>query len=55
MSGSSWQIIAKTAQDLRDRSIAEVKPTVPEVLAELPLNVSKLPGEFAVKGRDPYY
>jgi amidase len=46
MSGKSWQDIAKIAQDLRDDSIAKVKPTVPDVPLELPLNVSKLPGEL---------
>jgi amidase len=46
MSGKSWQEIAKIAQDLRDSSIAGVRPTVPDVPSELPLNVSQLPGEL---------
>jgi amidase len=49
MAGRSWQDVAKIAQDLRDKSIAEVEPTVPDVPLELPLNVSKLPGELLSK------
>lgn len=46
MSAKSWQEVAKIAQEVRDKSIAEVKPTIPDVPSELPLNVSKLPGEL---------
>jgi hypothetical protein len=49
MPNETWQEIAKVAQRLRDRSIAEVKPTVPDVSVELPLNVSKLPGDLLSK------
>ena len=38
----TWQETAKIAQDLRDKSIAEV-PAIPDVPAELPLNVTSLP------------
>jgi hypothetical protein len=49
MSSKTWQDIAKIAQELRDKSIAEVQPTVPDVPSELPLNVSKLPGNLLSK------
>ena len=49
MSTKSWQDIAKIAQDLRDKSIAEVNPSVPDIPPELPLNVSHLPGELLTK------
>jgi amidase len=49
MAGTSWQEIARIAQDLRDSSIAEVNATVPDVPSELPLNVSKLPGDLLSK------
>jgi len=41
-----WQETAKIAQDLRDKSIAEVQPTVPDVPTQLPLNVTGLPGQL---------
>src|SRR3954447_12311371 len=49
MSSKSWQEIAQIAQDLRDKSIEQVKPTIPGVPSKLPLNVSKLPGELLSK------
>jgi amidase len=49
MSSKSWQEIAQIAQDLRDKSIEQVKPTIPDVPSELPLNVSKLPAELLSK------
>lgn len=49
MPSRSWQDIAKLAQDLRDKSTAEVKPAVPDVPSELPLNVSQLPGDLLTK------
>jgi amidase len=41
--GRSWEETAKIAQDLRNRSIAEVEPAVPDVPSELPKNVIDLP------------
>lgn len=41
--GRSWEETAKIAQDLRDRSIAEVEPAVPAVPSTLPKNVIDLP------------
>lgn len=41
--GRTWQETAKFAQELRDRSIAEVQPPVPEVPSELPSNVIEVP------------
>lgn len=41
--GRTWQDTAKVAQDLRDKSIAEVQPAVPDVPSELPPNVIGLP------------
>ena len=49
MSSKSWQEIAQIAQDLRDKSIQQVKPAIPDVPSELPLNVSKLPRELLSK------
>ena len=49
MSSKSWQEIAQIAQDLRDKSIEQVEPTIPDVPSELPLNVSKLPAELLSK------
>ena len=43
---SSWQDVARIAQQQRDDSIARVDPPVPEVPAELPLDVSVLPKEL---------
>lgn len=40
---SSWQDVARTAQEQRDASIARVEPAVPELPADLPLDVSGLP------------
>ena len=39
----SWQAVAKEAQDYRDRSIAAVQPPLPELPADLPLDVTPLP------------
>lgn len=46
MPETSWQDIAKIAQDLRDQTIAGVKPAIPDIPSELPLNVSKLAREL---------
>ncbi len=43
MSKPSWQEVAKKAQEHRDTSIKLVKPTVPDVPSELPLNVTEIP------------
>ena len=39
----NWEEIAKIAQDLRDRSIADVEPAIPAIPSELPKNVISLP------------
>ena len=39
----NWEETAKIAQDLRDRSIADVEPAIPAVPSELPKNVISLP------------
>lgn len=39
----TWQEVAKEAQLHRDASIAKVNPPVPDVPAELPLDVTSLP------------
>ena len=55
----SWQDIAKIAQDHRDDSIRAVKPPVPDVPAELPLDVTGVirdlltSGERAITERPP--
>lgn len=41
-----WQVVAKTAQEYRDASIARVEPAVPEVPKEIPLDVTNLPQEL---------
>jgi hypothetical protein len=46
MSSNTWQDIAKIGPELRDKSIAEVKPIVPDVPSELPSDVSKLPSDL---------
>lgn len=46
MPSRSWQEVAAIAQDHRDRSIAQIKPTVPDVPLNLPTNVTKLPQEL---------
>lgn len=46
MTGKSWQEIAKLAQKVRDESIAQVLPPVPEVPGELPLNVTGIPKQL---------
>lgn len=38
-----WEETAKIAQDLRDRSIADVEPAIPAIPSELPKNVVSLP------------
>lgn len=40
---SSWQHVAKTAQDLRDASISRIHPSVPDVPSGLPANVTGIP------------
>ena len=49
MSGKSWQEIAEIAQDLRDKSIAHLRSTFPDIPCERPLNISNLPGELLSK------
>ena len=49
MNGRTWQEVAHTAQELRDKSIAEVESVVPDVPSELPLNVSRIPAELLSK------
>ena len=39
----NWEETAKIAQDLRDRSIADVEPAIPAIPSELPKNVISLP------------
>lgn len=44
MASTSWQEIAQAAQEQRDKSIAEVKPSLPDIQSEdLPLNVTATP------------
>ena len=43
MSRSPWQDIAREAQEYRDASIGRVKPPVPTVPKELPLNRTDIP------------
>jgi amidase len=43
MKSRDWTAIAAEAQKLRDSSIAEVKPAVPDVPTDLPLDVTSLP------------
>ena len=44
MASKSWQEIAQAAQEHRDKSIAEVKPPLPDIQSEdLPLNVTSIP------------
>jgi amidase len=42
----TWQDIAVEAQKLRDSSIAKVEPAIPDVPADLPLDVTVLPKEL---------
>lgn len=46
MAGKPWQEIAQIAQEVRDKSIAQVQPTVPEVPEDLPLNVTSIPKQL---------
>jgi amidase len=43
MSKPSWKEVAEKAQEHRDASIKLVKPAVPDVPSELPLNVTEIP------------
>ncbi|KAL8767311.1 MAG: hypothetical protein Q9209_006149 [Squamulea sp. 1 TL-2023] len=43
MAAPSWQDIAATAQDLRDASIVQVNPPVPDAPSDLPKNVTGIP------------
>ena len=49
MTQLSWQEIAKKAQEHRDKSIKLVKPAVPDVPSELPLNVTDIPKKLLTK------
>ena len=46
MARKSWQEIAQIAQEVRDKSIAQVQPPVPEVPEDLPLNVTSIPKQL---------
>lgn len=41
--GKSWEETAKIAQNVRDKSIANVTPAIPDIPLELPKNVTDLP------------
>lgn len=43
MSKPSWKEVAEKAQEHRDASIKLVKPAVPDVPSELPLDVTEIP------------
>lgn len=43
MANTSWQDVAKTAQDLRDASIGRINPPVPDVPSDLPRDVTNVP------------
>lgn len=43
MGKPNWEDVAKKAQEHRDASIKLVKPAVPDVPSELPLNVTEIP------------
>ena len=43
MSKTSWEDVAKKAQEHRDASIKLVKPAIPDVPSELPLDVTEVP------------
>lgn len=45
----SWEDVATTMQKHRDETIAAISPSVPEVPAVLPLNVTKLPATLLSK------
>ena len=47
--GKNWKEVAKTAQELRDKSLAALEPPLPEVPTELPLNVTHLPRQLLTK------
>lgn len=44
-----WQEVAKHAQKVRDQSIDQIRPPVPDVPIDLPLNVTQLPRELLSK------
>lgn len=46
MARKPWQEVAKLAQEARNKSIALVQPPVPDVPADLPLNVSEIPRQL---------
>jgi hypothetical protein len=46
MARKPWQEVAKIAQEVRDNSIALVQPPVPDVPADLPLNVTGIPKQL---------
>ena len=39
----SWPEIAQQCQEHRDKSIAKIQPSLPDVPSELPLNVTRIP------------
>lgn len=46
MARKPWQEVAKLAQEARDKSVALVQPPVPDVPADLPLNVTEIPKQL---------
>jgi amidase len=46
MARKPWQEVAAPAQEARDKSIALVQPPVPKVPVDLPLNVTRIPGQL---------
>lgn len=45
-SGATWEEVAADRQKYRDASIAAVQPPIPDVQADLPLNVSGIPRQL---------
>ncbi|KAJ9214933.1 hypothetical protein DTO166G4_3525 [Paecilomyces variotii] len=46
MTRQPWQEVARIAQEARDKSIELVQPPVPDIPADLPLNVSGIPKQL---------
>lgn len=46
MTRKPWQEVARIAQEARDKSIELVQPPVPDIPADLPLNVSGIPKQL---------
>lgn len=43
MGTSTWQETAQQAQQIRDASLSQIKPALPETPSELPRNVTDIP------------